>query len=94
MAGIDYVTGDATRPAGDEPRIIAHVCNDIGGWGAGFVLAVTKRWREPEVAYRRWYDDRDSNDFAPGATQFVEVEPLIERPLTDRGVRTVVYDLG
>ena len=159
MAGIDYVTGDATSPEGDEPRIIAHVCNDVGGWGAGFVLAVSKRWREPEIAYRRWYDDRDSNDFALGATQFVEVEPglwvanmvgqrgirrgsdgappvrydaietalaavgdkaleegasvhmprigcglagghwsevepLIERSLTDRGIRTVVYDLG
>ncbi|MEV6001124.1 Appr-1-p processing protein, partial [Streptomyces griseomycini] len=25
-------------------KVIAHVCNDIGGWGKGFVLAVSRRW--------------------------------------------------
>lgn len=32
--------------------IIPHVCNDIGGWGAGFVLALSKMWKEPEKEYR------------------------------------------
>lgn len=49
---IRYVTGDATRPEGDGHRIIAHCCNDAGGWGRGFVLAVSKRWRSPEDHYR------------------------------------------
>ena len=49
---IRYLSGDATRPATDGPVVIAHVCNDIGAWGAGFVLAVSKRWPEPERAYR------------------------------------------
>jgi O-acetyl-ADP-ribose deacetylase (regulator of RNase III) len=49
---MNYVTGDATQPIGDGPKIIVHVCNDIGAWGAGFVLAISKRWPEPEAAYR------------------------------------------
>ncbi|RYD76612.1 MAG: Appr-1-p processing protein, partial [Verrucomicrobiaceae bacterium] len=44
---IHYVTGDATRPEGDGARVICHVCNDIGGWGRGFVTALSKRWKGP-----------------------------------------------
>jgi hypothetical protein len=40
---IQYIAGDATAPIGDGNKIIAHVCNDIGAWGAGFVLAISKR---------------------------------------------------
>lgn len=47
---IRYVVGDATAPG--EPSTIAHICNNKGGWGAGFVLAVSRRWPEPEAAYR------------------------------------------
>lgn len=32
---ITYVTGDATKPVGNGRKIIAHVTNDEGGWGAG-----------------------------------------------------------
>ncbi|XXU05921.1 hypothetical protein WMF40_38440 [Sorangium sp. So ce854] len=52
MNVIDYRTGDATEPAGAGPRIICHVCNDIGGWGRGFVVALSKKWPEPEARYR------------------------------------------
>ncbi|MBW1779274.1 MAG: macro domain-containing protein [Deltaproteobacteria bacterium] len=47
-----YLCGDATRPEGRGPAIIAHVCNDIGAWGKGFVLAVSRRWPEPEEVFR------------------------------------------
>lgn len=50
---ITYLAGDATAPAGPGNKIIAHVCNDRGAWGAGFVLAVSARWPEPEDHYRR-----------------------------------------
>jgi O-acetyl-ADP-ribose deacetylase (regulator of RNase III) len=70
---IEYVVGDATAPNGVDPRIIAHVCNDGGGWGKGFVVAVSRRWREPEAAYRSWYRERATNDFALGAVQLVPV---------------------
>jgi O-acetyl-ADP-ribose deacetylase (regulator of RNase III) len=49
---INYITGDATRPIGDDNKIICHICNDIGAWGAGFVLALSNRWNYPEDFYR------------------------------------------
>ncbi|MGW1657159.1 macro domain-containing protein [Streptomyces atratus] len=77
MTVITYVRGDATAPQGKGVKLIAHVCNDLGGWGKGFVLAVSRRWPEPEAAYRRWHRERAGNDFALGATQFVRVSPYI-----------------
>jgi O-acetyl-ADP-ribose deacetylase (regulator of RNase III) len=52
MSKINYVVGDATQPQGKGNKIICHVCNDIGVWGGGFVLAVSKRWGFPEHFYR------------------------------------------
>jgi O-acetyl-ADP-ribose deacetylase (regulator of RNase III) len=75
MNRITYVKGDATCPQAKGVKIICHVCNDIGGWGKGFVLALSKRWDEPEAAYRSWYSEGDG--FALGAVQFVQVEPYI-----------------
>jgi O-acetyl-ADP-ribose deacetylase (regulator of RNase III) len=49
---ISYRYGDATAPAGTGPIVIVHVCNDVGKWGKGFVLAISKRWSEPERMYR------------------------------------------
>jgi O-acetyl-ADP-ribose deacetylase (regulator of RNase III) len=74
MNNLSYLIGDATAPTSAGNRIIAHICNDIGGWGRGFVLAISKRWPQPEAVYREWYRNRDHNDFALGAVQFVQVE--------------------
>lgn len=49
---IHYVVGDATNPQTEGNKIICHICNDIGAWGAGFVLAISKKWKQPEIAYR------------------------------------------
>ena len=73
MGVITYLTGDATAPGGEGHKIIAHIVNSIGAWGAGFVVAVSRRWSEPELAYRRWYEDRLKNDFYLGAVQIVKV---------------------
>ncbi|MET9124268.1 macro domain-containing protein [Streptomyces sp. NPDC004528] len=90
MSEITYVRGDATVPSVDGVRLIAHVCNDIGGWGRGFVLALSRRWPEPEKAYRAWYRDRAHNDFGLGAAQFVQVEPSlwVANLIGQRGVRS------
>jgi O-acetyl-ADP-ribose deacetylase (regulator of RNase III) len=77
MTSIRYLTGDATTPAVEGNKLICHVCNDVGGWGKGFVLALSKRWPQPEAAFRQWYRDRENNDFALGAVQFVQVEPEV-----------------
>ncbi len=72
---LTYLTGDATAPHGTGARIIAHVCNDIGAWGAGFVLAVSRRWSLPEEDFRRWY--REGQGFSLGAVRIVPVEPSL-----------------
>lgn len=47
---LSYLTGDATQPI-LKPALIMHVCNDIGAWGRGFVLAVDKISPRPRNAY-------------------------------------------
>jgi O-acetyl-ADP-ribose deacetylase (regulator of RNase III) len=52
-----------------------HVCNDIGGWGRGFVLALSKRWPQPESEFRKWYASKEN--YSLGEVQFVQVEENI-----------------
>ncbi len=100
MAQIRYVVGDATAPDGAGLKVIVHVCNDRGGWGKGFVVALSRRFEEPERAYRDWYADRDNNDLGLGAVQFVAVRPdlwvanLVGQAgyKRERGVPPVRYD--
>lgn len=72
---IHYVKGDATLATfGEGRKLIAHVCNDIGGWGKGFVVAITRRFGEQARSdYIAWHRNRATNDFRLGAVQFVEV---------------------
>jgi O-acetyl-ADP-ribose deacetylase (regulator of RNase III) len=74
-AQLHYLIGDATSPIGDgQHRTIAHVCNDAGGWGRGFVLAISKRWKGPEAQYRAW-SKRTDGSFALGMVTIVSVAP-------------------
>ena len=75
---IRYLKGDATRPEPWENTIIAHICNDDGKWGKGFVVAISRRWPEPEAKYRAWHKDRahTSSGFKLGAVRFVAVKTL------------------
>lgn len=70
---IHYLQGDATQLQGTGFKIITHICNDIGGWGKGFVMALSKRWKAPEQQYRQWYES--GQNFQLGEVQFVKVEP-------------------
>ncbi|MGW1957480.1 macro domain-containing protein [Streptomyces sp. NPDC001920] len=90
MSEITCIRGDATAASVKGVKVIAHVCNDVGGWGKGFVLAVSRRWPEPEKSYRAWHRDRASNDFGLGAAQFVQVEPYtwVANLVGQRGIRT------
>jgi len=72
---ISYQIGDATEPIGDDNKIIAHICNDIGAWGAGFVLAISKKWSKPEIKYRQWHDCKlPGVNMELGAVQLLKVE--------------------
>jgi O-acetyl-ADP-ribose deacetylase (regulator of RNase III) len=79
---IQYVKGDATQPQGDGNKIICHICNDIGAWGAGFVLAISKKWYAPELAYRR------KKEFVLGTVDFIRVEDdiIVANMIAQHGV--------
>lgn len=77
------VVGDATRPRLAGPVVIAHVVNDQGAWGRGFVVAVSERWPGPERAYRRWYRDgrlADGTPFELGQVQLLTVASDADAP--------------
>lgn len=74
---IKYLKGDATSPQAKGIKIICHICNNLGGWGKGFVLAISKKWPEPEQDYRKWHKDRAKNNFELGALRLIQVEKYI-----------------
>ena len=90
MGEIKYLIGDATAPQSSGRKLIVHICNDIGEWGKGFVLAVSRRWPEAEKAYREWHRARETNDFALGSVQFVQVTPdiWVANMIGQRGIRS------
>ncbi len=75
MSVIQYVIGDATQPQGVGAKIIVHVTNDIGAWGKGFVVALSRRFREPEREFRRWAAGELDQPYRLGAVQLVQVQP-------------------
>ncbi|MBI3561677.1 MAG: macro domain-containing protein [Gammaproteobacteria bacterium] len=68
---IRYIQGDATAPCGSGTKVLVHICNDLGQWGKGFVLAVSERWPLPEKTYRAAFTH--SPKPALGNVQFVAV---------------------
>lgn len=65
----------------DNTIILPHVCNSFGGFGAGFVISLTKKFPVVRKKYLDWAkgDLEEDNEFALGNVQFVEVNvnPLI-----------------
>ena len=50
------IKGDATKPTLEigEIAVIPHVCNNEKIWGGGFVIALSKKWIEPEKEYKEY----------------------------------------
>lgn len=69
---ITYLTGDATRPVSKGHKIIAHICNDVGAWGAGFVLALSRRWGNKAKSSYQAFGRKKG--FKLGTVDFVRVE--------------------
>lgn len=84
MNKINYVTGDATAPQGDGVKIICHICNTWGKWGAGFVLALSNKWNYPEDYYRA------RQTYPLGEVDILSVEDkiLVANMIAQQGVRT------
>ncbi len=87
---ITYIKGDATVPQAKGVKIIAHICNNIGGWGKGFVVAISKRWKEPEKEYRLWHRNRAQNNFQLGNIQLIQVDQYtyIANMIGQQGIKT------
>ena len=90
---IEYVVGDVTEPVetpGYKPAI-AHVCNDIGVWGAGFTAALDRKWPEVGRRYRRWnrslLDEGDFLKLKDIHLVALPDGPLIFNMVAQRGVR-------
>jgi len=90
MNEIIYLNGDATNPIGSGKKIICHICNDIGAWGAGFVLALSKRWKQPEALYR----EIKVQNLYLGNVQFVEVSEdiIVANMIAQHGITKMGYD--
>lgn len=80
---ISYVEGDLFQHIfaikDNRPIAIPHVCNDIGAWGAGFVVPLATHFPVTREAYIKWHKAKINEDgqFALGNTQFVRVQPTI-----------------
>jgi O-acetyl-ADP-ribose deacetylase (regulator of RNase III) len=75
---ITYLKGDATKPitSTKDAKLIVHCVNDLPAWGSGFVLALSKLWKNPELCYRNWgtsgyWNYRNLKDLAPRAYEFL-----------------------
>jgi len=64
-----HVIGDATQPV-KKPALIAHVCNNVDAWGAGFVIALGKAYPGVESDFHRIHP----SDRKLGFTQFSVVD--------------------
>lgn len=85
--------GDASRPRVEGPKVIAHVCNDLGRWGKGFEKALSSRFPQAERAYRAWVDKGVWQDepFGLGGAQVIEIPKtnvVVVNMLAQHGVKT------
>ena len=80
---INYVKGDATQPIGEGNKAIIHICNDLGAWGAGFVVALSNKWYSTREAYMAM------TDRSLGKVQMVPVEKdiTVMNMIAQKGLR-------
>lgn len=85
---ITYLVGDATQPKATGTKIVVHICNDLGKWGKGFVLAISKRWKSPEAIYKSSFSAVKKP--ALGDVQFIPVESdiVVANIIGQAGIRS------
>ena len=66
-----YVTGDAAVPL-SSATIIAHIVNNKGKWGKGFVLSLSKKYPAAKKVYLDKYSN--TSDLTLGDIQFISVD--------------------
>lgn len=60
-------------PDDDEIILLPHICNNLGGWGAGFVLNLSKKWEKPEKTYRKLFSNTEAKENKLGIVQYIPV---------------------
>ena len=85
---INYLKGDATNPQAKGNKMVVQICNDLGKWGKGFVMAVSKRWPIAREEYLAWH--RNKTNFGLGEVQFISVGKYIwlANMIAQRGIKT------
>jgi O-acetyl-ADP-ribose deacetylase (regulator of RNase III) len=71
MPNLRYLIGDALEPI-RKPAMIIHCCNDAGGFGRGFVVALSNKWPETKLAYQKWFRE---GTLQLGEVQYIQVAP-------------------
>lgn len=75
---IEYLTGDATKPADDGERIIVQIVNNrTSTWsGGGFPGAIKRKWPAAQRAFHEWVAN-DKQNLTLGRSHVFEVEPRL-----------------
>ncbi|GAH13044.1 unnamed protein product, partial [marine sediment metagenome] len=86
---IQYLSGNAAKPVvTDGVRVIAHICNDIGKWGAGFSGAVSKRHKDAEDYYKaQWRYKKVTPQLGDIQWVFVDPDVAVVNMIAQKGVR-------
>lgn len=87
---LHFTVGDATKPI-DRPTIIAHVCNDVDKWGAGFVVQLGKAYPQAKIGFH----SIKPADRRLGYTQFVRVSDdiVVANMIAQEGTRVLGGDI-
>lgn len=90
---MQYIKGDATRPIGQDNKLIIHICNNINRWGRGFVTALSAKWPKTKKDYHNWMQGNINN--APkaklGQVQFINVtkDIYVANMIAQHGIRPI-----
>lgn len=72
LGKLKYVVGDALEPIKDGKPLICHICNDIGAWGKGFVMAISKKYPIVKEIYQNQIRMKKNNNL--GDIQVVNID--------------------
>ena len=89
---INYLKADATIPQTEGNIIISHICNDIGAWGKGFVMAISKRWKEPVKQYKQWYKEAVKEGLQQVAEYAQKINAKVQMPRIGCGLAGGSWD--
>ncbi|MDO5106082.1 macro domain-containing protein [Capnocytophaga sp.] len=90
---IKYEQGDATNPL-SERTLILHIVNNVGKWGKGFVLSLSKKYPKAKENYVNWFNK--GTDFELGNVNFFSADEnvVIANMLAQNGVKRNANDLS